>query len=147
MKTYTEQEMRQIIVERYSKPKHFFKNENQTYAEINLRLDTCSDQLNLLIKTDGHLIKELKFNGSGCAISTASADILCEMLVGQDFKKATLLLEAYDHLINHDQEIDTKILGELIVLKNIYKQRARKKCATLFSNGLWTIIKGEKNEK
>ncbi|ATZ17117.1 FeS assembly protein [Williamsoniiplasma luminosum] len=147
MKQYTEQEMRKIIVERYSKPQNFSEQKPNLYIEAKLKLDTCSDQLNLFIKTANNLIIDVKFNGTGCAIATASADILCEMMKNQSFEKAGELLNEYTHLIEHDQEVDTNLLNDLIVFQNVHKQRARKKCATLFSNGIFAIIKGENNEK
>jgi len=80
---------REIILDYYRNPRNFGKIES---PDISLRESNplCGDEIEIHVKFDGDKVKDIKFNGKGCAISQASASMLTEMVMGkslEDMKK------------------------------------------------------------
>ena len=107
----------------------------------------CGDQLQLyLYVNDDAVIEEVRFEGKGCAISTASASIMTETLRGCSVVDAKRYFEAFcamatgDEMVL-DQDLD---LGKLEVLNGVREYPARVKCATLAWHTLQAALKGDK---
>jgi nitrogen fixation NifU-like protein len=101
----------------------------------------CGDRLtlNLLVK-DG-IIQDARFEGSGCAISTASASLMTEALKGKTEAEAATLFEGFHHMVmGEPASID---LGKLAVLAGVAEFPARVKCATLAWHTLNAALKNE----
>lgn len=80
---------REIILDYYRNPRNFGKIDS---PDITLRESNplCGDEIEIQVKFDGDKVKDIKFNGKGCAISQASASMLTEMVMGkslEDMKK------------------------------------------------------------
>ncbi len=92
----------------------------------------CGDRLTLYVKLDGERIRETKFEGSGCAISVASASLLTEAVKG---KSRAEVRELFDHvhalLTQQDASVDSARLGKLAALGGVREFPARVKCASL----------------
>jgi nitrogen fixation NifU-like protein len=101
----------------------------------------CGDQLTLnLIVQDG-VIQDVRFEGSGCAICTASASLMTETLKGKTETEAAALFEEFHHLVTGEKtEVD---LGKLKVLAGVSEFPARVKCATLAWHTLNAALKNE----
>lgn len=81
---------REIIMDHYKSPRNFgaLKEYDLTSHEYN---PLCGDELTIYIKLDNNKIENIKFNGSGCAISIAASSILTEHLIGKDLKEINSL--------------------------------------------------------
>jgi nitrogen fixation protein NifU and related proteins len=90
----------------------------------------CGDKLQLYLKVEEGIVKDVSFMGSGCAISTASASLMTESLKGKSREEALKLLEQFHDLLTTDSEV-TKDLGKLVVFCGVRDYPARVKCATL----------------
>jgi nitrogen fixation protein NifU and related proteins len=92
----------------------------------------CGDKLTLYVKLDGDRIEDVSFNGSGCAISVASASLLTESVKGKTVPEAeTLFRQMHELLTRDDVQVDVPRLGKLGALSGVREFPARVKCASL----------------
>jgi len=91
----------------------------------------CGDQLHLYLKIQEGIIKEASFTGHGCAISTASASLLTESIIGKTKGKADELFNKFHNMVLDNDEGEQTSLGKLSVLSGVKEFPARVKCATL----------------
>ncbi|MDQ2993477.1 MAG: SUF system NifU family Fe-S cluster assembly protein [Pseudomonadota bacterium] len=90
----------------------------------------CGDKLKLFLLLDKNVIKEAKFQGSGCAISMASASLMLETLHGKTVTEAEDFFTLFHDLVMGKSET-SDALGKLAVLGGVAEFPARVKCATL----------------
>jgi nitrogen fixation NifU-like protein len=143
MPTLTNQMMREIIVDHYSYPRNKRMPTSARYKKIHMHSDNCIDDLDIFVKIENDIVIDACFEGVGCAISTASTDIICELVKGKSSSEALNIIANYDAMI-HEQEYDPDVLDEAVVFMNTSKQAARIKCATIGSDAIGEIIKNEK---
>ena len=130
MPTLTNDMMRSIILDHYSNPLHKHAPEGDGYQMVHMHSDNCIDDLNIYLKVENDIVKSACFEGVACAISTASTDIMCEVVVGKTIKDALYAIEQYNHMI-HEEPFDDDVLDEAIAFINTSKQAARIRCATI----------------
>ncbi len=103
----------------------------------------CGDRITLYLKLKGDLIADISFEGQGCAISTASASLMTELIKGQTLKEAEAFFQAFHKIVTgKDDELKLKELGKLAVLAGVRQYPSRIKCATLPWHSLEAAIKG-----
>ncbi len=90
----------------------------------------CGDQITVFLDIENDLIKDIAFQGSGCAISSASASLMTEALKGQPVAELDALFESFHTVVTTDCECP-KNLGKLGVLAGVRDYPSRVKCATL----------------
>lgn len=103
---------------------------------------SCSDEIQLKLKTDGDIITDGAFVGDGCAISQASTDIMLGMIIGQSKERALEYADIFMRMIRgeaSDEEIDS--LEEASALRDISHMPARVKCAMLGWRTLYEALK------
>lgn len=147
MLTLTDEMKREIIVDHYKSPNNKIENPEsiEGYKKIRMDSDSCIDDLTIYLKIENDVIKDAFFNGVGCAISTASTDILCDIIKGKNEKDALEIIENYHHML-HEEPYNEEVLEELNAFSNTYKQAARIKCASIGSIGIDKIIEGKEDE-
>ncbi|HET7651181.1 MAG TPA: SUF system NifU family Fe-S cluster assembly protein, partial [Gammaproteobacteria bacterium] len=92
----------------------------------------CGDKLTVYVKLDGDRISDLSFEGSGCAISVASASLMSQQLKGKTTAEALKLFDRmHDLLTREDVEADLDSLGKLAALSGVREYPSRVKCASL----------------
>jgi nitrogen fixation NifU-like protein len=101
----------------------------------------CGDKLKLYVKMEGDIVRDASFEGSGCAISTASASLMTESLKGKTRTEALALLEKFHDLLTSDAEVGDG-LGKLVVFCGVRDYPARVKCATLAWHTLKSALNG-----
>jgi nitrogen fixation NifU-like protein len=102
----------------------------------------CGDQLTVYVDLDHGVIRDVKFEGSGCAISVASASLMTEAVKGLTADAFTELhTRVHDVLTRHDAEIPTD-LGKLAALGGVREYPARVKCASLSWRTLEAALAG-----
>ena len=121
---------RTIILDNYENPFNKGLTNNKDYVVINANNESCIDNFDLEVKIEDGIIKDIHFDGEGCAISTSATSIMLKLLIGKTKEEALKIIENYDNMVN-EKEYDEKILDEAIVYSDIYKQPSRKKCALL----------------
>ncbi len=100
----------------------------------------CGDKLKLYLKIEDGIVKDVSFEGSGCAISTASASLMTESLKGKTREEAAKLLDKFHDLLTTESPV-SKDLGKLVVFCGVRDYPARVKCATL----AWHTLKSALN--
>ena len=91
----------------------------------------CGDRLTLYVKLDDGRISDVSFQGSGCAISVASASLLTESVKGRTVPEAEQLFGRMHELLTREADADPASLGKLAALSGVREFPARVKCASL----------------
>ncbi len=93
----------------------------------------CGDKLSLELKVDGDMITDVRFEGSGCAISQASASLMTNAVKGKSTAEAEALFRAFHGMVTApvSAPIDKDVLGKLVALGGVRQFPARVKCANL----------------
>ncbi len=93
----------------------------------------CGDHCRIYVNLDGDILKEIRFHGNGCAISTASASLMTQHLQGKSKAEALEIFECFHEMIagSGTTETCTPRLGKLMVLEGVRAYPTRVKCATL----------------
>jgi nitrogen fixation protein NifU and related proteins len=120
----------EVIFDHYKKPRNFhpLAGANRKAEGFN---PLCGDQLTLYLKLRDGVIQDASFEGSGCAISTASASLLTESVKGKTEQEAEVLFQGFHNLVTRDAAAPAPDLGKLEVLGGVREFPARVKCATL----------------
>ena len=133
-----------IILENYQNPKNRGLIDNDEYKLINTNSESFIDQVDLQIKIDDGVIKDIRFDGEACAICTSSTSIMINSLLNKTIKEAKNIIDNFENMIE-EKEYDRDILKEAIVYNDISKQPNRKKCALLTWQGVKQLIEKELN--
>ena len=134
---------RTIILEHYQNPKNRGLIEDNTYKMINTNSKSCIDQIDLQIKVEDNIVKDIRFDGEACAICTSSTSIMINALIGKTIEEALEVINNFQNMIN-EKDYSEEVIGEAIVYDDIAKQPNRKNCALLTWNGTKTILEKEK---
>ena len=123
--------MREIIVDHYNSPRHKAKPaEREGYVSTHSSSVNCIDDIDVWMKSENGMVVDAKWDGTACAISTASTDILCDLLIGKSEHDAVILYENYMKMIHHEP-YDASVLDEALAFMNTHTQPARIHCATI----------------
>jgi len=135
----------EVILDHNKTPRNFGPMEDADHvAEGNNPL--CGDQLRLYIKMDGERVEQIRFEGSGCAISTASASLMTEVVGGKTLEEVEVLYESFHELLTGDPSVVAQVgpeLGKLAVFSGVREYPVRVKCATLAWHTLQAALKDQ----
>lgn len=133
---------RNIILENYQNPTNKGLIDNKEYQLVNMNNESCIDEINLMVKIEDGIIKDIRFDGEACAICTSSTSIMIKTLIGKSIKEARVIYNNFSNMIN-EKEYDEELLEEAIVYDDIYKQPNRKKCALLPWWGIEKVLNND----
>lgn len=97
----------------------------------------CGDHVTLYVRLNGDRVADISFQGNGCAISTASASLLTEVLKGKTQAEAEALFNSFHDLVTGGEAPESASLGKLRVFSGVSGFPVRVKCATL----VWHTLK------
>jgi nitrogen fixation protein NifU and related proteins len=121
---------RDVIIDHNRQPRNFGRlNPADAHAEGFNPL--CGDRLELYVALDGERLKDLKFEGQGCAISVASASLMTETLKGKTRAEAQRYFDEVHALLTQAGHVPTLDLGKLAALSGVREFPVRVKCASL----------------
>ncbi len=127
----TKELYREILNEHNINPGHKSKIEGAD-LELNGVNPSCGDNITLYLKTDGDIISDGSFEGSGCAISQASVDMMLDLIVGKTKTQALRLAGIFmDMITGKATEKEIEELDEASLLRDISHMPSRVKCAQL----------------
>lgn len=121
---------REIILDNYQEPYNKGLIDDDSYKKVNTNSESCIDNLDFIMKLNGDIIEDIRFDGEACAISTSASSIMIRKLIGKNVNEVRQILENYKKMLN-EENYDEEILGELIVYNDISHQPNRKNCALL----------------
>jgi nitrogen fixation NifU-like protein len=119
----------QVIVDHSKRPRNFRTLEGAD-RKVEGYNPLCGDRVTIYVKMDGEVVKDISFQGAGCAISTASASLLTESLKGKTLAQAEALFRSFHDLVT-GLHPETGPLGKLAVFSGVCDYPTRVKCATL----------------
>ena len=122
----------QVILDHNKKPRNFHKLEtaNRTAEGYN---PLCGDQLNIYLQVEDDQVKDVSFEGSGCAISKASASMMTQAVKGKNKREAELLFDEFHRMVTGrlNEESEPNQLGRLKIFAGVRDFPVRVKCASL----------------
>jgi nitrogen fixation NifU-like protein len=121
---------RDVILDHNKRPRNFGKLEpSDAHADGHNPL--CGDRLTVFLKMDGDRVEDIRFEGKGCAISTASASLMTEAIKGKDKTQISGLFHKVHSLLTTQEAVADSSLGKLAALSGVREYPARVKCASL----------------
>ena len=141
----------ELILEHGKNPRNLGKTENfNKDAKGNNPL--CGDNVHVYLKlNEQRKVEDISFEGSGCAISMASASIMTDLIKGKSDNEAKEIIEDFLGMIKENPELKTNLLKEddktkLMCLSGVKQYPMRVKCATLSWHTLVSAMKNDGNE-
>jgi nitrogen fixation NifU-like protein len=133
----------EVILDHSKRPRNF-----RTMEDADGRAEgynpLCGDRVTIFLRLEGDRIRDVSFQGSGCAISTASASILTESLKGKTRAEAEELFQKFHEVVTGRVESDVATLGKLGVFAGVSEFPVRVKCATLAWHTLRSALEGSR---
>lgn len=121
----------EVILDHGRHPRNFGRLAHSTHQQEGFN-PLCGDKLTLFIEANDETIRDIKFEGCGCAISMASASLMTEALQGKSISEAKQLFDDFHELLTGDIDSDRRAnLGKLTILDGVSEYPMRVKCATL----------------
>lgn len=131
---------RELILEHYQHPKNKGLIDDESYIKVNMNNESCIDEVNLMVKIEDGIIKDIRFDGEACAICTSATSIMIDTLIGKSLDEVKEIYDNYNNMID-EKEYNPNILEQANAYDEIYKQPNRKKCALLPWWGIEKILK------
>jgi nitrogen fixation NifU-like protein len=132
----------EVILEHSKAPRNYrqLENANQKAEGFN---PLCGDHFTVYLDVQGDAIRDISFQGSGCAISKASASMMTQMLKGKKREDAEKLFDEFHKLVTGQAPPNEKSeLGKLTVFSGVCEYPSRVKCATLAWHALHAALAG-----
>lgn len=134
----------QIIIDHSQHPHNFSLLENPTSCAEGYN-PLCGDKITLYLKEKNGLITDICFQGSGCAISTASASLMTDAVKNKTLEEISDLFHEFQKLITTGKTEYPEKLGKLAILAGVSEFPMRVKCATLAWHTLKTALVNDKD--
>ena len=134
----------EVIVDHNRHPRNFGKLENPDRIAEGFN-PLCGDRLNLYLELEDDHIKDIRFDGTGCAISVASASLMTDALKGKSLEEAESVFNQFHSLVTSSDKPDedtVSALGKLAALLGVREYPTRVKCATLCWHTLHSALAG-----
>lgn len=134
----------EVILDHTKRPRNFGPLEHATHRAQGYN-PLCGDQLALFLDIADGRVRDVRFAGKGCAISTASASLLTEALRGKTTDEAHEMFTRFHRVVTTppDEEVDVSELGKLAVLAGVREFPMRVKCASLAWHTLEAALAGK----
>ncbi len=134
----------EVIIDHGRRPRNFFITAQANHIKEGFN-PLCGDKLTVYLREENDKVTEVTFQGSGCAISMASASLMTEALKGKTLKEAEQLFNDFHTLMTQGAHADLlEKLGKLAVLAGVIEFPMRVKCATLAWHTLMGAIHDDK---
>ena len=136
----------EVIMEHNRKPRNFRKLEDGNRSAEGFN-PFCGDAITLYLKVEGERVADVGFQGSGCAISRASASLMTETIKGKGTVETQRIFDAFHKMLTRGPEEEPDLedveLGDLEALAGVAEFPTRVKCATLSWHALQAALKGQ----
>jgi len=134
----------EVILDHNKRPRNFQKLEgaNRTAEGYN---PLCGDQFTVYLRLEGDVVRDISFQGAGCAISKASASLMTTSVKGKTRAETEVLFDKVHKMLTGEPSprVEPHELGKLAVLSGVCEFPARVKCASLAWHTLHAALKGE----
>jgi nitrogen fixation protein NifU and related proteins len=132
----------EVVFDHYKRPRNC-----HAMGDATCRADgynpLCGDKVTVYLKIENGVVADVSFEGSGCAISTASASLMTDSLKGKGVEQLESLFRGFQAMVTDSEDCPHPELGKLEVLSGVREFPARVKCATLAWHTLNAALRGE----
>lgn len=132
----------EVVIDHSRKPRNFRKPEGANRSAEGLN-PLCGDQITLYLKMADDVIEDIGFEGTGCAISKASASLMTTALKKKTKAESEALFERVHSMLTEGPGSSVEELGKLAALSGVWEFPARVKCATLAWHTLRSALDGK----
>ena len=134
----------QVILDHNKKPRNFHKLENANRSAEGYN-PLCGDQLHIYLAVENDQVKDISFEGTGCAIFKASASMMTQAVKGKTKAESEALFQEFHKLVTGemDEESEENNLGKLNIFAGVREYPVRVKCATLSWHTMRAALEGE----
>lgn len=136
----------QVILDHNKKPRNFRKLEQANHSAEGYN-PLCGDHLTIYVDLEDDSLKEIAFEGSGCAISKAAASMMTQAVKGKSRAQAEELFNEFHSMVTGelDEETEENNLGNLRIFAGVREFPVRVKCATLPWHTLHAALNNEQH--
>ena len=134
----------QVILDHNKKPRNFHKLESANRSAEGYN-PLCGDQLHIYLEVENDQVKDISFEGTGCAIFKASASMMTQAVKGKTKQESEQIFEEFHRLVtgDTDDESEGPHLGKLRIFAGVREYPVRVKCATLSWHTMKAALEGE----
>lgn len=126
-------------MDHYQYPRNKKLTDQEGYESRHMASESCIDDITVQARIKDGIIEDADFDGVACTISTASTDILCDLLKGKSIPEARRIIADYRNMIDQ-KEYDEDLLEEAVAFSTVGRQANRIKCATIGWNAMEEIL-------
>lgn len=135
----------EVILDHNKRPRNFRANPGASHHAVGHN-PLCGDRVTVYVDVDGGTLRDVSFQGSGCAISKASASMMTESLKGRTREQAETLFQTFHGLVTGETDGGAGgDLGKLVVFSGVSEFPVRVKCATLAWHTLKAALDGQRD--
>ena len=134
----------QVILDHNKSPRNFKKLETANHFAEGYN-PLCGDKIDIYLLVENDIVKDISFQGNGCAISKASASLMSSIVKGKSVDETKILFEQFHDLITGktDDSNAMETLGKLSVFAGVKEFPSRVKCASLAWHTMSAALKNE----
>ena len=138
-------ELYQEVILEHSKAPRNYREPQHANLKAEGYNPLCGDHFTVYLELEGDAIRDAGFQGSGCAISKASASMMTQAIKGKDRAEVAKLFERFHHLVTEGNPApeEARELGKLAVFSGVSEFPVRVKCATLAWHTLQAALQGK----
>ncbi len=133
----------EVVLDHGKRPRNFGPLEGATHHAEGLN-PLCGDHFTVHAKVEGGVVREARFEGSGCAISKASASVMTGVVKGKTAEEIERIFQKFHRLVTEGPAEDDEDLGKLAVFGGVHDYPTRVKCASLAWHALRAALGGAK---
>jgi nitrogen fixation NifU-like protein len=134
-----------VILEHSKAPRNYRRLDRANHRAEGVN-PLCGDRYTVYVDMDGDAIRDISFEGSGCAISKASASMMTQSVKGRTREEAEALFQSFRRVVTGQQPADGNQpeIGKLTIFSGVSEFPVRVKCATLVWHTLRAALNGER---
>ncbi len=137
----------EVILDHTKKPRNFGRLDGEIHSAEGYN-PICGDAVTVYLQLEDGTVRDVRFEGSGCAISTASASLMTEAIKGKPAEQILELFRRFHDTVTGpaDRDVDLEALGKLAVLAGVREFPMRVKCASLAWHTMRSALEGESEQ-
>lgn len=133
----------EVVLDHGKRPRNFGPLEGETHRAEGLN-PLCGDRITVHVRVEGDAVREVRFEGNGCAISKASASVMTGVVKGKSPAEIDALFQRFHRLVTEGPERGGEEgLGKLAVFGGVHEYPTRVKCASLPWHALRAALSGK----
>ena len=110
---------REIMLDHYNHPNNKETVDDERYKSVHNASESCIDDITVFMLGEDGKVKDVKFDGVGCTICTASTDIMCDLIIDKTYDEAREIINEYYNMVD-EKPFDEDVLEEANAFDTLY---------------------------